>query len=138
MDKNLVATAEIEINAPVEKVWDALVNPAIIKQYMFGSDVTSDWQEGSTLTWKGEWQGKPYEDTGIIKKIVPEETLVYTHSSSMDPGGKIHSITIELGGHGDHTHVMLSQDNNATEEAQKHSVDMWTSVLQTMKKVVEG
>jgi uncharacterized protein YndB with AHSA1/START domain len=39
MDKNLIAKASININAPSEKVWDALVTPEAIKQYMFGANV---------------------------------------------------------------------------------------------------
>jgi uncharacterized protein YndB with AHSA1/START domain len=41
--QHLLAKAEATINAPVDKVWDALVTPELIKEYMFGADVTSDW-----------------------------------------------------------------------------------------------
>jgi uncharacterized protein YndB with AHSA1/START domain len=47
MDNSLVAHASATVEAPVAVVWDALVNPAVIKQYMFGADVTSNWKEGS-------------------------------------------------------------------------------------------
>ncbi len=33
---NLIAKAETTINAPIDKVWDSLVNPDTIKKYMFG------------------------------------------------------------------------------------------------------
>jgi uncharacterized protein YndB with AHSA1/START domain len=66
MPKNLVAKTSLSIAAPAAKVWDALVNPQVIKQYMFGTAVVSDWQPGSPITWKGEWKGKPYEDKGTI------------------------------------------------------------------------
>ena len=59
---NLVATAITVIGAPRARVWDALVDPAAIKAYMFGTTVTSDFRPGSAITWKGEWQGKAYED----------------------------------------------------------------------------
>jgi hypothetical protein len=59
MDKELIARASVTINAPSEKVWDALVNPEAIRQYMFGTNVVSDWREGSPITWRGEWQGQP-------------------------------------------------------------------------------
>jgi uncharacterized protein YndB with AHSA1/START domain len=54
MDKNLIARVSINIDAPSEKVWDALITPETIKQYMFGADVVSDWREGSPIVWKGE------------------------------------------------------------------------------------
>ena len=58
MSKDRIAKATTTVDAPVTKVWDAFVNPRIIKQYMFGTDVASDWKKGSPITWKGEFQGK--------------------------------------------------------------------------------
>ena len=39
---NHIAKAQKTINASVEKVWDALTNPEMIKKYMFGATVSSD------------------------------------------------------------------------------------------------
>jgi hypothetical protein len=63
MNHDATAKAGITIQAPISKVWDALVNPEVIKRYMFGTTVTSHWVTGSPITWKGEWKGKAYEDT---------------------------------------------------------------------------
>src|SRR5258706_3209022 len=41
-------------------------SPEILKQYYFGADIISDWKMGSSIIYKGEWQGKPYEDKGTI------------------------------------------------------------------------
>ena len=57
-----IARASVSINAPIAKVWDAFTNPEVIEQYMFGTKVISDWKEGSQITWKGEWQGRKYEE----------------------------------------------------------------------------
>src|SRR5205807_3496978 len=66
MPKNLVAKASVVIDAPAAAVWDALVDSSALKEYMFGSTVISDWKKGSKIVFKGEWQGKPYEDKGVI------------------------------------------------------------------------
>ncbi|MBS1193689.1 MAG: hypothetical protein H6R28_89, partial [Methanomicrobiales archaeon] len=58
MARGLIARASVTIRAPVSRVWDALVSPALIKQYMFGTDAVSDWKVGSPITWNGEWQGR--------------------------------------------------------------------------------
>jgi hypothetical protein len=50
MSKNLIANATTSIEATKSKVWQALVAPDAIKQYMFGADVESDWSEGSAIT----------------------------------------------------------------------------------------
>jgi uncharacterized protein YndB with AHSA1/START domain len=64
-------------------VWDALANPDVIKQYMFGANVVSDWREGSPIIWQGEWQGGKYEDKGVVLKLAPERTIQYTHFSPL-------------------------------------------------------
>ena len=49
--ENHLATASILTHASREKIWDALINPDAIKQYMFGTTVTSGWREGGSITW---------------------------------------------------------------------------------------
>jgi len=141
MAADLIAKASSTIDAPAEKVWNALVTPAAIKQYMFGTTVSSAWREGSPISWKGEWQGKPYEDKGVILTFVPERTLRYSHFSPLaglpDVPENYHNVTIELSGDGPRTRVALAQDGNATEQAREHSVKMWSSMLDGLKKFVE-
>ena len=142
MKNNYVAKAEVEIDAPTNRVWDALVNPEKIKQYMFGTNVASDWKEGSPIVWKGEWKGKAYEDKGVIRKLQLERMLQYSHFSPLsgqpDKPENYHLVTIELSGEGPRTRVSLSQDNNATEEARKHSEENWKMMLANLKKLFEG
>jgi uncharacterized protein YndB with AHSA1/START domain len=141
MPRNLVAQASVRIAAPVEKVWDALVNPATIKQYMFGTTVTSQFTQGSPITWKGEWKGKPYEDKGTITKIEPRRLLQYTHYSPLsgapDTPENHHTVTIELAGDGSGTRVSLAQDNNESEQARQHSEQNWKMMLESLKKRLE-
>lgn len=142
MGENLIAKSSITINVPVVRVWDALVNPSIIKQYMFGTEVVSDWKENSSIVWKGVWEGKSYEDKGMILKIVPERFLQYTHFSPLSGAADLpenyHTLTYELSDQGEDTQVSLSQDNNASEEALKHSQQMWDSMLAGLKKFLES
>jgi uncharacterized protein YndB with AHSA1/START domain len=141
MDKNHIAKASVSINAPAEKVWDALVDPKAIKQYMFGTNVLSDWKEGSPIVWKGEWQGKAYEDKGVILQRKPERTLQYSHFSPLsgmpDKPENYHTVTIELSGHGNQTDVTLTQDNNATEAERSESEKNWGMMLTALKKFLE-
>lgn len=141
MKKGYIARSSTTINAPREKVWNALVNPYAIKQYMFGTKVTSDWRPGSSITWKGEWEGMPYEDKGVIVRALPEQELEYTHFSPLtglpDKPENYHTVTIELAG-SDQTKVMLSQDNNATEEEKQHSEKNWSQMLAGLKRFAEG
>jgi uncharacterized protein YndB with AHSA1/START domain len=141
MDKNLIARASMTINAPSGQVWDALVNPGAIKQYMFGTNVVSDWREGSPIVWKGEWQGQAYEDKGVILQLKPGRTIQYSHFSPLsgvpDKPENYHTVTIELSADRNQTHVSLAQDNNATEEERAHSEENWKIMLAALKKFVE-
>jgi uncharacterized protein YndB with AHSA1/START domain len=140
MPKNLIANASVSIAAPAARVWDALVTPQVIKQYMFGTTVASDWKQGSAITWKGEWQGKPYEDKGKIQMVEPRRLLQYTHyspGSGPDIPENYHTVTIELSEAGKQTRVSLSQDNDASEEARQHSEQNWKMMLEGLKKLLE-
>lgn len=141
LEKNLTAKAEVVVNATRAQVWDALVNPQKIKQYMFGTSVQSDWTVGSKIVWKGEWKGKPYEDKGKILAIEPNERLQYSHFSPLsglaDEPENYHNVTIALEDEGKQTRIALSQDKNATEKARAESQKNWENMLKGLKTVVE-
>jgi len=142
MKNTLIAKGQEEINSTIDKVWDALVNPQKIKQYMFGTNAVSSWQEGAGIVWQGEWQGKPYEDKGVILKMQPERVLQYSHFSPLsgqpDVPENYHTVTIELFKKGEGTLITLSQDNNETEEDRIHSEQNWAMMLAGLKKYLEN
>ena len=137
-----VATAEAEIRAPRSKVWQALTDPDQIEKYMFGSRVETDWKPGSPIVWKGEYEGKKYEDKGEIIEVEPERRLKVTHFSPLsgeeDAPENYHTLVYELEEDDGKTHVSLSQDNNPTDEAAEHSRANWEKMLSGLKEVVEG
>jgi uncharacterized protein YndB with AHSA1/START domain len=139
---DLVANAFVTVNAAPEKVWKALVDPRAIKEYMFGTNVASEWKKGSKMTWKGEWQGRQYEDKGTILDLQPGRRLQYSHFSPLtgepDKPENYHTVTIDLAADGNRTRVSLSQNNNATEEARAHSQKNWEMMLGALKKYLEG
>ena len=141
MNASLIATASITIGAPASRVWQALVNPAAVKQYMFGTNVVSDWRAGSPIVWKGEWQGKAYEDKGVIVTLEPEHRIQYTHFSPLaglpDSPENYHTVTIELAAEDSETRVTLTQDNNPNEAARAESEQNWGMMLAALKKFVE-
>ncbi len=71
MNTDRIAEASITINAPRTTVWEALVDPAAIKEYMFGTTVITDWRAGSPIRWRGEWKGKHYEDFCAFGTVAP-------------------------------------------------------------------
>jgi uncharacterized protein YndB with AHSA1/START domain len=142
VNKGFVAKASISVRAPVSKVWEALVDPEIIKQYMFGTNVVSEWKEGAPIVWKGVWKGTGYEDKGVIIKLVPEHVVQYSHFSPLsglaDSPENYHTVTIKLTAKSNRTLLSLSQDNNPTKDARDHSEKNWEMMLAGIKKFLEG
>lgn len=142
MNDKFTAKATSTINAPVSKVWQALINPEIIKQYLFNTEVISDWKVGSPILYRGEWEGKAFEDKGKILEIEPEKTLKSTHWSPLsgvpDSSENYHTVTYTLVDRGDSTEVTITQDNNASDEEKLHSEKNWQTVLKGMKNFLEG
>jgi uncharacterized protein YndB with AHSA1/START domain len=141
MDTNLTARATTAISKPRRAVWNALVDPAAIQSYMFGTTVISAWKQGSSIVWKGEWKGTAYEDKGVILQIEPEHLLQYSHFSPLsgqeDRPENYHTVTIELAEADGHTSVSLTQDKNATEEARAEAAANWNAMLAALKAYVE-
>jgi uncharacterized protein YndB with AHSA1/START domain len=142
MNKTLTAKATLTINAPASKVWDALINPKLIKQYFFGADIISDWKEGSPIIYKGVYQGKAYEDKGRVLKFEPEKSLVTTHwsplSGTADSPENYHTVSYELVPENGSTQVTITQDNNSTQEEQEQNSNFWKMVLEGMNKLLES
>lgn len=149
MTSTLIVRNYITISAPPQKIWDILVNPAMTKQYMFGCEAISDWQEGSSLVWKGIWEGSEMIFVkGKIKTIHPPEELVYT---TIDPNGKYEDkpqnyleVTYNLASYNGRTVLTVSQgDYSGVPDGlirYKEAIDHggWQSLLEQIRGLAEN
>lgn len=142
MAENLKVQTDVAIQAPVSRVWQALTDPALIKQYLFGADTVTDWKKGSSITWSGEYEGKAYQDKGTIIDIVPEKLLHTTHYSPMtgkkDKPENYHHVIYELSPENGDTKISVTQDNVTDEKELEHMQKNWNMILQGMKKFLES
>ena len=142
MKGSFVAEKQITINASPEAVWQALTDPELVKQYMHGTNLETDWQVGSPITWKGEWKGQAYEDKGSVLAVEPKKLLKVTHWSPMggseDKPENYHTVTYEMDQQDEKTVLTLYQDNNASQEAADNMANNnWGPVLEALKAVAE-
>ncbi len=80
----------IIIHASIERVWNTLTKPEETRKYMFGCETVSDWNVGSSLVWRGEYEGKLMDFVvGKILVLEPLKKLVY---STFDPFSTIENI----------------------------------------------
>jgi uncharacterized protein YndB with AHSA1/START domain len=147
MNNPLIVTNSITINAPAEKVWNALVNPEQTKKYMFGCETVSDWKPGSELLWKGNYEGNNMVFVkGKIVEINPEKFLSYT---TIDPNSGIADIpenyltvTYDLKEENGQTILTAAQGDYSTvgdgEKRFRETLDGgWQPILVEIKKLLE-
>lgn len=139
---DITTSASERIAVPPERVWKALTTPAEIKRWFFGVDTETDWHVGSRLVHRGEYQGKPYEDSGEIVEIDPPRRLVHTHWSPMsglpDRPEHYQRVTWTLDGTDGTTTLTVAEDNLPSEEAKAISDRSWPQALQNLRELLEA
>ena len=144
MDKGLIVSDSITIEASPAKVWDTLVNPEMTRKYMFDCEAQSEWKAESQLLWKGATDGKVYVK-GKVVEIERDKILKYT---VFDPNGGLKDIpsnyltvTYALLTRDGKTLLTVSQgDYSVVENGQKRyedTVNGWGMVLQKIKEIAE-
>jgi uncharacterized protein YndB with AHSA1/START domain len=138
------ASTSVDIAAPPEAVWRALTDPALIAKYLHGTAVETDWVEGTPIIWRGEWQGREYEDKGEVLLVDPPYRLSVTHWSPLtgepDEPANYHHVgyALEAIG-GGRTRLTLTHGNAPTQEAADAMVENgWRPTLDAIKQLVEG
>jgi uncharacterized protein YndB with AHSA1/START domain len=139
--ETLTQKTTVTFKAPIAKVWDGLTNPEIVKQYFFGTELESNWQVGSPITFSGEWEGHKYKDGGIILGIDQPKLLKYSYWSSMsgteDKPENYNNITYELNEANGITTLIISQEGVKSQQAAEHSEQNWKGIFDGLKKIIE-
>ena len=142
MKSKIKGQVSTNIHAPINKVWDALTKPEMIKQYFFDTNTFTDWKVGSPIKFKGEWEGKKYEDKGTILDFQKNKLIKYDYWSSMsgieDEPENYVTITYKLAEKDDQVNVTVIQENIPDEKMKKHAEENWRKVLNGLKKLLEG
>jgi uncharacterized protein YndB with AHSA1/START domain len=137
----LEVTVSRKIKAPKEKIWQTITTPDYIRNFLFGTTVSTTWKEGSAITFEGNWQGKTYSDKGKIVTFEPEKTLKHTFWSSLsgkeDKPENYVMVTYEINDNGDSCELIITQDGVKTEDEQKHLQDNWGKVADGIKRLAE-
>ena len=131
-------TVQRIISAPASEVWAALTTPEQIKQYFFGTDVDTDWEEGHPIKFHGDYKGRHFEDKGEVKEVEEGRCLSFTHWSEMsgkpDTPENYATVTYALREKDGRTEVKVKQTNCGDADETKKN---WKAVLNGLKKTVE-
>ncbi len=131
----------VTIRAPLARVWAALTEPVEVKKWFFGTNLVTDWRPGSPIFFRGEWEGKAYEDRGTVKSFDPPRSLSYDYwsafSGTEDRPEHRQLIHIELAERAGSVEVKITQSNAGTQDQADHSASNWATVLDGLKKLLE-
>ena len=142
MKSDISAKVSTVINVPISNVWEALTKPEIIKEYFFGTQTITDWNVGSPIIFKGEWEGKTYQDKGTILRFEPNKMLQYNYWSSMsgieDKPENYVTISYFLSSESGKTNLTISQENIPDQKMKEHSEQNWKKVINNLKSLLEN
>jgi uncharacterized protein YndB with AHSA1/START domain len=132
----------ITIDAPIEKVWATLTQPALVKQWQYGSDLITDWQAGNEIRFRTEWEGKVFEQWGSVLEVRPNERLSYSlFAPRPDLEDKPENYFIMhyiLTAEDGQTKLEIIQEDNRPGAVQEQGQGEENPVLQTLKNIAEN
>lgn len=131
----------IRFDATKSKVWDTLRKPELVKLWQYGSDLITNWEIGSNIKFRTEWEGKIFEQWGQVLEVRPTELLKYSLFAPR-PGLEdrpenyfimSYLLTTENG----QTKLEIIQEDNRPNAEQEEPQGDENPVLQSLKKVAE-
>jgi uncharacterized protein YndB with AHSA1/START domain len=141
INNNLIVSKSIEINAEPSKVWKALTDPEIIREYLFGTETITDWNIGSDVIFQGEYNGHKYKDKGVVRENIINQVLSYTYWSGFsgleDKPENYSLVKYTLAAAGGKTKLTWTQTGFANEEGHKHSENGMAEFLKGIKIIIE-
>lgn len=131
------------ITTTPEKLWDSLTSGTFTKKYWFGRTLTTDWKEGSAITFR-DTDGK-VTDEGVVLKYEPYHLLSYTLKCVQDttPYIQFPKVTFELQQMGDAVKLTLKHTDLSANAFRDESEgfdginNRWPAIISNLKSVLE-
>lgn len=132
----------VRILAPAKKVWMALTDPSLVKQWQYGSDLLTTWEVGTSIVFRNEWNGRVFEQKGTVLEFTPESRLKYSlffpQPDVEDTPENYFFMTYELTESGSATSLLIRQEDprpSANEESSGE--EEAPNVLASLQELVE-
>ncbi|HNQ00301.1 MAG TPA: SRPBCC domain-containing protein, partial [Bacteroidia bacterium] len=112
------------------------------KQWQYGSTLQTDWEAGSRIKFSTEWQGKHFEQWGVVLEVKPNELARY---SLFAPGPGLEDkpenyfimsyVLMEKNGK---TMLEIIQDDNRPHAVEEEAQGEDSPILQALKRLAES
>jgi len=134
--------SKIVLNAPVEKVWNALTQPELVKQWQYGSDLITDWKIGNEIRFRNEWEGQVFEQWGTVLEVVPNQKIRYSlffpRPGLEDKPENYFVMSYVLSEENQKTKLEIIQEDNRPGAVQEKPQGEENPILQALKAVIES
>ncbi len=132
----------IKINASIQKVWDTITKPELVKLWQYGSGLLTDWKIGSDIRFKTEWEGKIFEQWGKVLEIRPNELIKYSlfapRPDLEDKTENYFIISYLLTDENGHIKLEIIQEDNRPNAVQEEPQGEENLVLKSLKQIAES
>jgi len=129
------------INASAEKIWKTLTNPSLISQYLFGAQTITDWNIGSDIIFKINFEGNEFKDKGIVIENIPNKKLIYKYWSGFcgleDKPENYSIVSYKIEKVQDGNKLTWTQKGFADEQSRVSSENSLKSILEQIKFISE-
>ena len=131
----------IKINASIQKVWDTITKPELVKLWQFGSDLITNWTVGSDIEFITEWEGTIFKQWGKIIEIRPTEMLKYSlfapRPDLEDKPENYFIMSYVLTSENGQTKLEIIQEDNRPNAIQEEAQGEENPILKSLKNIAE-
>lgn len=132
----------IVLNASIEKVWNALTQPELVKQWQYGSDLLTTWKTGSEIRFRNEWDGQVFEQWGTVLEVVPNQKIKYSlffpRPGLEDKPENYFIMNYVLTEENQKTKLEIIQEDNRLGAIQEEPQGEENPILQGLKSLIES
>lgn len=142
MERYLTAEISVIISAARRETWQALTKLEILNNNLEFTALHTNWQPGAPIQFIGNFNGRPFDATGLVLAYAENEMLEFTlpgiweHFADNLQNGA--TITCRIGGEDGGVTITVIIDNIPTLVLREQWVGIWTLLLKQLKHMLEA
>lgn len=133
--------SKLSINASLQKVWEALTKPELVKLWQYGSDLQTTWELGASIRFVTQWEENVFEQWGTVLEFSPLEQVRYSlfapRPGLEDIPENYFEMIYTLTEDGGQTKLQITQEDNRPHAVQEAEQGEENPILKMLKEIAE-